>query len=243
MNVQTSPVTGLWIVLSFMVSTMYYTRVTGLGQRPKNDSGGTAQRILEHARRAFNERGVAAVGIREIARDLEMSPGNLSYHFATKDALVAALIEQLHAENNALVAAPSGPLDFAMLDTMLRTVMKRDLDNQWFKRDCVAFILTMPSLLPLLEPMHEARHARVDTITARLIEAGLLDRDRTKAALPHLRVQLVTQIAFWVPSALLAAPKRDPAKSLDLHARAALALFLPYCTPSGKRQLQRALDR
>ena len=84
---------------------MYYGSMDNLGQRPKDDISPTAQRILEHARRVFNERGVAAVGIREIARDLGMSPGNLSYHFATKEALVAALVEQMHAANNAVTTA------------------------------------------------------------------------------------------------------------------------------------------
>ena len=81
-----------------------------LGQRTKAGGNETARRILDHARRAFNERGVAAVGIREIARDLGLSPGNVSYHFPTKEALVVALIEQVHAENNAAVSAPDGPL-------------------------------------------------------------------------------------------------------------------------------------
>ncbi len=222
---------------------MYYINMAALDQRPKRKIAPTALRILEHARRVFNERGVAAVGIREIARELEMSPGNLSYHFSTKEALVAALIEQMHAANNAVVATPTGPLDFATVNVMLREFMRRDLEHRWLMRDSVGFVLSMPSLLPLFEPMHREREARVDGLAARLIDAGLLDSERTKRALPQLRIQLVTQVAFWLPSALLAAPSRDPAERLDVHARAALALFLPLCTPAGKRQLERLVNR
>ena len=42
-----------------------------------------------------------------------------------------------------------------------------------------------------------------------------------------------------LPSAILAAPDRDPADRLELHARAAMALLLPVCTPSGRRKLDR----
>jgi AcrR family transcriptional regulator len=78
-----------------------------LGQRTNSgQTGGTARRILEHAREAFNERGVAAVGVREIARDLDLSPGNVSYHYPTKEALVAALMREMHARNNALTESP-----------------------------------------------------------------------------------------------------------------------------------------
>lgn len=221
---------------------MYYGSMDNLGQRPKDDISPTAQRILEHARRVFNERGVAAVGIREIARDLGMSPGNLSYHFATKEALVAALVEQMHAANNAVTTAPAGVLDFVTLDAILRALMQRDLENRWLMRDALGFVLSMPSLQPLLEPMHRAREARVDKIVERLIDAGLLEPARTHRALAQLRIQLITQIAFWVPSALIAAPLHDPAERLEAHARAALALFQPLCTRSGKRQLEQLLD-
>jgi hypothetical protein len=88
--------------------------------------------------------------------------------------------------------------------------------------------------------MQRAREVRVDEIVARLVEARLLDPDRVDRTL--LRVQVLTQIFFWVPSALLADPDRDLMAGLDLHARAALALFLPYATAAGgRRQLARLL--
>lgn len=205
-----------------------------LGQRPKSPPKGTARRILDHARRAFNERGVAAVGIRDLARELDLSPGNLSYHFPTKEALIAALVEEAHAINNA-VAAPPGPLDFIQLDRIIRNIMQRDIDHQWFTRDAVGLVLSLPALREQHERMQRAREARVDGVIARLIEAQMLDAERTDRAL--LRLQLLTQIFFWVPSALIAAPDRDPAERLNLHARAALALFVVHATPVGRRQL------
>jgi AcrR family transcriptional regulator len=214
----------------------------GLGQRTKPEPHGTARRILDHTRRAFNERGVAAVGIREIARELELSPGNVSYHFPTKEALVAALFEEGHAENDALVAAPMGRLDFGSVDRIIRAIMRRDLENQWLMRDCVGLLTALPSLRSLHRRMQRAREARVDGIVVRLMDAGLLDCKRTARALPQLRQQLLTQVFFWLPAAIVAAPDRDPAECLDGHARAALALFLAYCTPAGRRQLEAVLD-
>jgi AcrR family transcriptional regulator len=208
-----------------------------LGQRPKPAPHGTARRILDHARRAFNDRGVAAVGIREIARQLDLSPGNVSYHFPTKEALVAALIEEGHAENNALVTTP-GPLDFGRVDRIVRAIMHRDLENQWLMRDGVALLTALPSLRSLHQRPQRAREARVDSMVARLVDAGLLDRKRTACALPQLRQQILTQVFFWLPAAILAAPDRDPAECLDAHARAALALFRAYCTPAGRRELE-----
>lgn len=205
-----------------------------LGQRTKSTSSATARRILDFARHAFNERGVSAVGIRDLARELGLSPGNLSYHFPTKDALIAALVEEAHASNNAVTSHP-GPLDFIEIDRMIRVIMQRDVEHRWLMRDAVGLMLSLPALRDGHERLQRAREQRVDGLIGRLVQERLLDAERTDRAL--LRLQVLTQVFFWVPSALLAAPHRDPAERLDLHARAALALFMVYATPAGRRQL------
>ena len=215
-----------------------------LGQRTNpGQTGGTAQRILEHAREAFNERGVAAVGVREIARDLGLSPGNVSYHFPTKEALVAALMRDTHARNNALAESPPAGEGFEQLEAILHGIMRRDLENRWFFRDVVGLLVTFPELRPLHDEMQRGRDARTERVLGKLIAAGLLDGERVKERLVELRLQIFTQIFFWLPCAILAAPDSDPARRLALHARAALALLLPYCTPSGRRRLEALLDR
>jgi AcrR family transcriptional regulator len=220
---------------------MYYTSVADLGQCTKRPARDTRRRILDHARRAFNERGVATVAIREIARELDLSPGNLSYHFATKEELIVALIEEVHAANEAQVVMPGGRLDFARVDQIIRAIMLRDLENRWLMRDCIGLLTTLPLLRSRHLQLQREREARVDGIVARLIDSGLLDGDRATRALPQLRQQLLTQVFFWLPAAILAAPDRDPAVSLDAHARAALALFRAYCTPAGRRRLEALL--
>jgi hypothetical protein len=100
-----------------------------------------------------------------------------------------------------------------------------------------------PELGPLHAETQRGREARIDKILSKLIAAGLLDGERVKQRLPQLRLQIFTQVFFWLPSAILSAPDRDPAERLDLHARAAMALLLPACTPSRRRRLETLLDR
>ncbi len=176
--------------------------------------------------------------MREIARDLGLSPGNVSYHFATKDALLDALVEDMHQENTATVEARRGPLDFAEVDRIFRAIMERDLENRWLMRDAVGFLAARPQVRSLHERMQRAREERITGIVSRLTAARLLDPRRTKPMLPNLRIQIFTQVFFWLPAALLIAPDQDPRQQLDAHARAALALFLPCCTPAGRRRLE-----
>lgn len=254
-NVAVSPVAELTIVGG--IRTLYYTHGMALGHRTKSPRSSektpelesTRRRILDHAREAFNARGVGAVGVRDLARELDLSPGNLSYHFPTKEALIAALVEESHATNNAVTtpfasssasaagSASAADFDFIALNRVIRDIMQRDVDHRWFTRDAAGLILSLPTLRRQHNTMQRAREQRVDRIIAHLIEADMLDAERTKEDHPLLKLQILTQIFFWVPAALLAAPDGDPADRLDLHARSTLALFLAYATPAGKRQL------
>lgn len=63
----------------------------------------TKERILEKALELLNAQGVAQVSIRSIGDQLNMSPGNLSYHYANVDVIVEALYFQLVEELDALI--------------------------------------------------------------------------------------------------------------------------------------------
>ncbi|MCB0843844.1 MAG: TetR/AcrR family transcriptional regulator [Bacteroidetes bacterium] len=58
------------------------------------------EKILEIALQMFNERGVSEVGVREIARALSISVGNLSYHFPKKEDIILALVNRLSSQNS-----------------------------------------------------------------------------------------------------------------------------------------------
>ncbi len=51
----------------------------------------TAAKILDVARRIIIDHGLASLTMRRIARELDMSPGNLSYYFASKQDLMEDL--------------------------------------------------------------------------------------------------------------------------------------------------------
>ncbi|ARK12825.1 TetR/AcrR family transcriptional regulator [Fibrivirga algicola] len=55
----------------------------------------TKERILNASIRLFNEYGVDAVRLQQIAEEIGISVGNLAYHFKTKDAIVDLVDEQV----------------------------------------------------------------------------------------------------------------------------------------------------
>ena len=66
----------------------------------------TRQRILTTALALFNEEGEPNVPTNHIAETLDISPGNLHYHFRTKADLVSELFVAFEQRMLALLAAP-----------------------------------------------------------------------------------------------------------------------------------------
>ncbi len=67
----------------------------------------TRDRILECALQLFNQQGEPNVSILEIANELEISPGNLYYHFHGKEPLVMELFERFESEMAPLLDPPA----------------------------------------------------------------------------------------------------------------------------------------
>ena len=74
----------------------------------------TREAILDAAERLFSARGVDGVAVRDLAREMGLTPSSLYNHFSGKQALYEAVLERgLRPIVDLVAAAPSGVLDAA----------------------------------------------------------------------------------------------------------------------------------
>jgi len=84
----------------------------------------TRERILRAAARAIRKHGYEGVGVAEVMKDAGLTHGGFYAHFASRDALLAAAVDQAGAESTenlsrAVAAAKPGAELMALIDTYL----------------------------------------------------------------------------------------------------------------------------
>ena len=101
----------------------------------------TRQRILDTSLAMFNTQGEPNVTTNHIADELEISPGNLYYHFRNKDDIIEQLFARYEERMDDALAAPSGRLpELEDIWLQLHLVFECIWDYRFLYRDLVEIL-------------------------------------------------------------------------------------------------------
>ncbi len=201
----------------------------------------TAERILDASRRIFNEKGYAATTLTEIAADLGISQGNLTYHFPTKRALVERL--EADARERAQIrrsAYRSGKVADDYVEHLL-SGMELTWNNRFLLRDRAQYYndrTTQPSNAELTADFEE-----LHTLIKRIRKEGMLRRD-FDIDLTKLTRALWIVSRYWMDylresEGVEQITWADQERGIQHH----FAVLLPCLTAAGHREFQKALAR
>jgi len=174
----------------------------------------TRQRILDASLAMFNAQGEPNVTTNHIADELEISPGNLYYHFRNKDDIIEHLFGKYEERIDAALAAPSGRLP-GLEDVWLQLhlVFECIWDYRFLYRDLVDILSRNRRLrirfARILRRADEQAHAVMRGLT----QAGVM---RASAAeLDAAATNVLVIATFWMNYAAARGDKDEQASIRD----------------------------
>ena len=174
----------------------------------------TRQRILDAALAMFNSQGEPHVTTNHIADELEISPGNLYYHFRNKDDIIEQLFAVYEQRMDAALVAPSGRLP-GLEDVWLQLhlVFECIWDYRFLYRDLVDILSRNRRLRMRFARILKRADEQAHTVMRGLVQAGVMraSADEVDAASTNILV-IAT---FWMNYASARGDKDERASIRD----------------------------
>lgn len=206
----------------------------------------TRERILEAALRLFNEDGVPNVTTADIADELEISPGNLYYHFRNKDEIIHGLFEDFEKRMDAQLLAPEGRApDVEDLWFMLHLVFETMAHYRFLYRDLEQIVSHDHKLAAHFGRIVDHGTQVVKALCAAMVKANSMRASPREIEAIGQNVALVT--TYWISFQRVRQSARAARRGaealagaeLDRGAYQVLALIAPYLVGPARELLDR----
>jgi AcrR family transcriptional regulator len=157
----------------------------------------TRERILTVSLAMFNDQGEPNVTTNHIADELEISPGNLYYHFRNKDDIVEHLFERYEERmDQAMLAPEDRPPELEDIWLQLHLVFECIWEFRFLYRDLVDLLLRSRKLKMRFARILKRAHESIVEVCQGLAETGVLNASRVEIEALAYNIAMAT--TFWL---------------------------------------------
>ncbi len=174
----------------------------------------TRQRILDASLAMFNAQGEPHVTTNHIADELEISPGNLYYHFRNKDDIIEQLFAGYEQRMDTALLAPSGRLP-GLEDVWLQLhlVFECIWDYRFLYRDLVDILSRNRRLRMRFARILKRADEQAHTVMRGLVQAGVMRASADEVAAASTNILVIA--TFWMNYASARGDKDERASIRD----------------------------
>ena len=198
----------------------------------------TRDRILDVSLELFNEEGEAPQSAVDISNALEISPGNLYYHFKGKDAIIRALFDRHEEEMRIILRGSKGKVSSIEDNWVyLYIILEEIYDFRFFYRDLGVLLARYPDLAVRYRALNaEKRRAVLDLLTGLTADRVIHLDPRLKTALTD---QILMTLTFWLANDALDAAPHDGSHLIHKTVFQVMCQIVPYMGEAGIPALSR----
>ncbi|HAA12531.1 MAG TPA: TetR family transcriptional regulator [Cytophagales bacterium] len=199
------------------------------------------ERILNKAVELFQERGIAMVSPNQIAAALDISTGNLTYHFKTKANLVQEVYARINPETCDFI-----PLEGTLTLEDFRQMMVRFRDfmaqHSFFFHDLVYILRTYPEVKKVYEATNLMCLKQVKALFENFVASGLMLPEQNGINYDFLTHNVWMVGAFWNTQSTIFTSGdlfESPMDLVDM----TWYMLLPYLTEKGREEYDRIREQ
>ncbi len=192
----------------------------------------TRDRILHTSLALFNEEGEEHTTTIDIANELDISPGNLYYHFKGKDEIIAELFQQYELALAGTLAAPieqplsSDPGNVEENWYYLYVVIEEMYQYRFLYHNLDNLRQRYPDISKRFQRLIQLKRAALYAICQSLIQQAVIDAGEQQ--LLGLVDNMTLNLTFWLSYDNLLHGDRDPAVTIHQGVLQLLTMVAPY---------------
>ena len=200
----------------------------------------TRDRILQTSLLLFNQEGEAPQTAVDISNALEISPGNLYYHFKGKDAIIRTLFGAFEDEMRVILRGSKGGVTSIEDNWVyLYIILEEIYDFRFFYRDLGVLLDRYPDLAVRFRALVAEKRRTITRVLHDLTESDVLQLDpRLKAALTD---QIMMSITFWLANDSIGNEAHDGPSLIHKTVFQVMCLIVPYMGEAGFDALSRMI--
>ncbi len=200
----------------------------------------TAERILEVTLDLFNRFGEPNVSTTLISAELNISPGNLYYHYPAKDELINALFQRFDVELADLLLAADNVRNVEDAWFFFHTLYELIWKHRFLYRDLNDLLSKNRKLETHFQTVLARKQEAMRGVLAGLKIGGALKMDPREAA--PVGASMVVLLSYWLSYEYVKDPRHalEPERAGSALLRGAfhvLSLLMPYLEPNSREHL------
>lgn len=200
----------------------------------------TKKKILEVARNLFNEQSYGSVTIRMIAQELNMSSGNLNYHYKKREDIFEALYFEMVAEfEKRIKELPQKEISISQVREDIKQSMERMVLYKFFWTDLYNVLKISTKVNEHFIAAFGGRIQGCFLLFDELINLKLMKGISNEWERKFLAERMIDYGNTWLYSTGLYDKQEQP--NINYHVNAYLGLLYPYLTSKGKIEVEKIL--
>lgn len=199
----------------------------------------TKIKILSAARKLFNELGFSNVTIRMIALELEMSAGNLNYHYKTREEILEALyFEMVEVFDQRVNDLGNSPLTFKSIKEDIFVSLQRMFDYRFIWTDLYNLLRINEKIKEHFDKVYHDRYKGTAFLLNYLQEKEWMSDFSSTQEMDLFIQRFIALNNTSLYNSFIYHNKMDE-NELQTLCKQLMYIFYPYLTDSGKKEFDK----